>query len=96
MRVADLREVYAYIYVPQPVVARIKLGMRVTGMLPELKGRSFEGQVRHIRQDAEFTPKNVQTEEERARLVFGLKVYFKNPDLILKPGMTIEVQLPKG
>ncbi|MDD5656796.1 MAG: efflux RND transporter periplasmic adaptor subunit [Elusimicrobia bacterium] len=96
LRVADLSEVYAYIYVPQPVLARLKLGMVVTGILPELAGRSFPGQIRHIRQDAEFTPKNVQTEEERTRLVFGVKVYFQNPDLILKPGMTIEVGLPRA
>ncbi len=96
LQVADLSEVYAYLYVPQPMLARIRLGMAVTGQLPELGGRAFAGQVRYIRQDAEFTPKNVQTEEERTRLVFGAKVYFKNPDLILKPGMTIEVRLPEG
>ena len=42
---------------------------------------------------AEFTPKNVQTSEERTRLVFGVKVSFANLDGMLKPGMSIEVDL---
>ena len=46
-----------------------------------------------INEIAEFTPKNVQTRDERTRLVYGVKVKFDNPDLILKAGMTIESSL---
>ena len=93
--VADLSEVWTVIYVPQPVLARLKPGMAVTGILPELKKKKFPGRISHIREKAEFTPKNVQTREERTRLVYGVKVSFPNPDGILNPGMTIEVRLPR-
>lgn len=95
LTVADLHEVYAYFYVPQPMLAQLKLGMAVTGLLPELKGQSFSGKIAHIRDDAEFTPKNVQTRDERTRLVYGVKVVFSNPDFVLKPGMTMETRLVK-
>ena len=95
MTLADLSEVWCYVYVPQPVLARIKPGMAVTGLLPEVKGKKLPGYVARIREEAEFTPKNVQTREERTRLVYGVKVAFKNADGLLKPGMTIEVRLPK-
>jgi HlyD family secretion protein len=59
-----------------------------------MPGRVFPGKVAHLREEAEFTPKNVQTQEERSRLVYGVKIHFDNPDGILKPGMTIECVLP--
>lgn len=92
---ADLQDLYAYIYVPQPHVATLRLKEKLAGRLPEMPGRSFEGTVTWIAEEAEFTPKNVQTEEERTRLVYAVKVSFRNDDLTLKPGMTIEVSLPK-
>jgi HlyD family secretion protein len=92
--IADLSEVWAYIYVAQPLLARIRPGMEVTGSLPEMRGKKFAGRIARIREEAEFTPRNVQTREERTRLVYGVKVAFPNPDGILKPGMTIEVRLP--
>jgi len=93
--IADLSEVWAYIYVAQPVLARLKPGMAVVGRLPETGRKKYPGRLAHIREEAEFTPKNVQTREERTRLVYGVKVVFANPDGILKPGMTIEVRLPR-
>ncbi len=62
-------------------------------MLPEMPGRFFPGRIAMIRKEAEFTPKNVQTRNERARLVYGVKILFPNPEETLKPGMTIEVKL---
>jgi HlyD family secretion protein len=94
LTVGDLSEVWAVFYAPQTSLAKISLGAPVTGTLPELKGREFEGRVTHIAAEAEFTPKNVQTRKERTRLVYGVKVTFPNPDGTLKPGMTLETQLP--
>jgi len=92
---ADIKnDIYAYIYVPQPKVAVLHLGDKLTGILPEIKGRVFEGTIIWIADEAEFTPKNVQTEAERTRLIYAVKVAFKNDDETLKPGMTIEVTLP--
>lgn len=91
--VADIKDIYAYIYVPQPKIASLHLQDKVSGILPELNGRIFEGTITWIADEAEFTPKNVQTEAERTRLVYAVKVAFKNDDETLKPGMTIEVNL---
>ncbi len=91
---ADLSEVWAYIYVPHDMLAKLKTGMEVKGFLPEAGDKEFTGRVSVIYSEAEFTPKNVQTRKERTRLVFAVKVNFPNQDETLKPGMTIEVKLP--
>jgi HlyD family secretion protein len=93
LMLGDLSKVWAFIYVEQPLLARLALHQTVEGFLPEMPGRTFSGRIELIRDEAEFTPKNVQTRDERTRLVYGVKVVFPNPDKILKPGMTIEVQL---
>ena len=95
LTLADLDEVWAIIYLPQNILSKISLEMKVKGIVPEMGTRTFEGRITHINDEAEFTPKNVQTREERTRLVFGVKVTFPNPDKVLKPGMTIEVRLPQ-
>jgi HlyD family secretion protein len=94
LTIGDLSSVWAVFYVPQTSLAKVSLGMDVTGTLPEVPGRRFEGKVTHISSEAEFTPKNVQTRKERTRLVYGVKVTFPNPDGMLKPGMTLEAALP--
>ncbi len=93
--VADLSEVWSYIYVPHDMLVKLKPAMEVKGFLPEAGDREFSGRVSVIYPEAEFTPKNVQTRRERTRLVFAVKVSFPNPDETLKPGMTIEVKLPE-
>lgn len=93
--VADLSEVWAYIYVPHDLLAGLKTGMDVKGFLPEAGDKSFSGRISVIYSEAEFTPKNVQTRKERTRLVFAVKVSFPNAEETLKPGMTVEVQLPE-
>lgn len=97
LTLANVRDIWAYIYVPQPRVAKLSPGMKLAGFLPELGDRRFEGVILKINDEAEFTPKNVQTRAERERLVFGVKIGFHdaNAEEILKPGMTIEVVLPE-
>jgi HlyD family secretion protein len=94
LTLADLGKLNAVFYVPQTLLASLKLGQAVNATLPELPGKVFTGKLVHIRQEAEFTPKNVQTREQRERLVYGIKVAFDNPDGVLKPGMTLETKLP--
>jgi HlyD family secretion protein len=94
MTLADLRSVYAYFYVPQTMLASLKIGQALPCSLPEVKDRVFHGTLAYIRPEAEFTPKNVQTREERESLVYGVKVQFDNSDGTLKPGMYIEAQFP--
>lgn len=97
LTLGNIHDIWAYIYVPQPLVAKLSPGMKLKGYLPELKMKEFDGRILKINDQAEFTPKNVQTQEERERLIYGVKVSFleSNADEILKPGMTIEIALPK-
>lgn len=93
LSVANPREIWAYFYVPHDDLNRLKVGQKVIGILPEAQDKTFTGRILKINEEAEFTPKNVQTKEERTRLVYGVKVQFDNPDLTLKSGMTIESTL---
>lgn len=93
LTLANLEEVWAIFYVEQPMLAKISLGMTVRAVVPEIENHVFDGKVARISGEAEFTPKNVQTREERTRLVYGIKVVFANPGEILKPGMSIETRL---
>jgi HlyD family secretion protein len=97
LTLANIKDIWAYIYVPQPDVAKLRPGEKLTGYLPEMGLRPFQGTILKINDEAEFTPKNVQTRAERQRLVFGVKVSFlgSNDEEILKPGMTVEIALPK-
>jgi HlyD family secretion protein len=97
LTLANIRDIWAYIYVPQPEVARLKVGEKLNAVLPEMGDKAFVGTIIKINDEAEFTPKNVQTRAERTRLVYGVKVSFLgvNEEEILKPGMTIEISLPK-
>jgi HlyD family secretion protein len=95
LTLANIKDIWTYIYVPQKEVSKLKVGMKVKGLVPEIPNREFEGTIIKISSEAEFTPKNVQTQSERTRLVFGVKISFlgSNEDEILKPGMTIEIKL---
>ncbi len=97
LTLANIKDIWAYIYVPQPLVAKLYPGETLTGYLPEMGMQPFVGHILKINDEAEFTPKNVQTRAERQRLVFGVKVSFlgSNEREILKPGMTIEIALPQ-
>jgi len=97
LTLANIQDIWAYIYVPQPDVARLKTGMKLTAHLPEMGDKVYEGKIIKVNDEAEFTPKNVQTRSERERLVFGVKISFLevNKDEVLKPGMTVEVEIPK-
>jgi len=90
MALGDLTDVWAYVYVEQPMLARLSLGQKVAGFLPEIN-KNVAGTIIKINDEAEFTPKNAQTRKERTRLVFGVKIKFDNSENILKPGMPIEV-----
>jgi HlyD family secretion protein len=94
LTVADLRTVWMYVYVPQNLLAKISVNREVDALLPEAHDRVFKGRITFIRDEAEFTPKNVQTREERTRLVYRVKIEFANADGTLKPGMTLEARLP--
>ncbi|OGS39791.1 MAG: hypothetical protein A2506_05225, partial [Elusimicrobia bacterium RIFOXYD12_FULL_66_9] len=67
LTLADLGGVYAFVYVPQSELYRLKPGAEVLAFLPEAGDAPRKGRIASIRAQAEFTPKNVQTREERTR-----------------------------
>jgi HlyD family secretion protein len=85
--VADLTRARLTVYIPEDQIGLVRLGQQVRVTVDSFPGRTFLGQVTFISQQAEFTPKNVQTQKERVNTVFGVRVSLSNPDLLLKPGV---------
>ncbi len=91
--VTDLARPWANVYVDEPVVPNLRLGQPMT--LVTDAGQRLEGRITFISPRAEFTPRNVQTADERSRLVYRVKVTVDNRGGILKPGMPVEAELPR-
>lgn len=95
--IGDLENPWIKVYVKEDKLGLVKLGQRAEIRVDTYPMKSYEGTVTYISSEAEFTPKNVQTQEERVKLVFGVKVSVKNQNDELKPGMPADVRiLPKG
>jgi HlyD family secretion protein len=89
--VTELARPWLNIYLPEPDLGRIRLGQDA-----EVKtdsGQQRKGRVSFVSPQAEFTPKNVQTPEERAKLVYKIKIDLDNADGLFKPGMPAEARL---
>jgi HlyD family secretion protein len=84
-----LPHIWARVYVPEPWLARITLGDSVKVRVDGYPGKDFTGVVEQIARQAEFTPRNVQTAEERVKQVFGIKVRLDSSDL--RAGMSADV-----
>ncbi len=93
MALADLSEVTLKVFVPETQIGLVKLGQRGQVMVDSYPGQAFDGRVSYISPRAEFTPKNVQTKEERVNTVFAVKVTLPNSDMRLKPGMPADAVL---
>jgi HlyD family secretion protein len=87
LTIANLDEVDLTIYIPEDELNRVYLGQEVGVQVDSFPGQVFTGSVSYISQQAEFTPKNVQTEKERVNMVFAVRVRLPNPEHLLKPGM---------
>jgi HlyD family secretion protein len=87
LSVANLDEVKLTVYIPEDELGRVYLGQEVEVQVDSFPGRVFTGMVSYISQQAEFTPRNVQTEKERVNMVFAVRVRLPNPDRLLRPGM---------
>jgi HlyD family secretion protein len=95
LTLGDLSHPWVRIYVKETDLGKVKLGQKAQVKIDTYPDKVFEGKVTYISSQAEFTPKNIQTKEERVKLVFGIKVSLDNPLQILKPGMPADVILSK-
>jgi multidrug resistance efflux pump len=93
LTVANLDVVHLTIYVPEDELGRVYLGQQVEVTVDSFPEQAFTGVVSYIAQQAEFTPKNVQTAKERVNMVFAVKIRLPNPDHRLKPGMPADAIL---
>lgn len=87
MTLADIRNVWLKAYIPETELSRVKWGQEVivtTDLKPQ---KEYKGKISFISSQAEFTPKQIQTEKERVTLVYRIKIDIPNPDRELKPGM---------
>ncbi len=94
--IADLSNIWLKIYIPEPQLGRIKLGQTVEITTDSYRDKVYRGKVTFINSEAEFTPKNVQTQEERVKLVFAVKITVDNPNQELKPGMPADARIRLG
>nr|WP_320116153.1 efflux RND transporter periplasmic adaptor subunit [uncultured Desulfuromonas sp.] len=90
---AVLDEVWARVYVSETDLGRIRLGQKAVIHSDSWPQRDFNGVVTYISDEAEFTPKSVQTYQERINFMYRVKITLDNPKHELKPGMPVEGQI---
>ncbi len=93
VRLSDLSIMNLVVYLPEKALPDIQLGQRATITIDAYDDRTFEGEVAHISPTAEFTPRNIQTKEERVKLVFAVKIRVANPDRLLKSGIPADATI---
>lgn len=91
--IANLDRVSLVVYIPETDLGKIKLGKEAKIIVDSFPDRTFSGMVNHISSEAEFTPANIQTKEQRVNLVFAITISIKNKDHALKPGMPADAQI---
>ena len=93
LTLADLSSVWLRIYVKETQLGWVKLGQNAKVKVDSYPEKTFWGKVVHISDKAEFTPKDIQTKEQRVKLVFGVKISLDNPNQELKPGMPADAEI---
>jgi HlyD family secretion protein len=82
------------VYVPEPWLGLIKLNETVRVRVDSFPDRDFSGVVEQVNRKAEFTPRNVQTVEDRIKQVFGVKIHLDNKEDALRAGMSADIFFP--
>ena len=93
--ITDLDHAWANVYVDEPIVPRLRLGQPAT-IFTDAGGAGIAGTISYISAKAEFTPRNVQTSDERSKLVYRVKVSVENTNGVLKTGMPVEAEILLG
>lgn len=93
LNIADLKVVNLYIYVTEQQLGKIRTGQKAEITNDTYPGKKYTGEVIYISPEAEFTPKNIQTKEERTKLVFGIKIRIPNDLYELKSGMPADAEI---
>ena len=91
--IGKLDEVWLRAYINETDLGRIKIGQHATVTTDSFPGKKYRGIITFISPEAEFTPKSVQTEKERVKLVYRIKITIPNRDRELKPGMPADAEI---
>ena len=91
--ITDLDHAWANLFVPEPMVPRLRIGQGAT-VFTDAGGQGLPGTITFVSPKAEFTPRNVQTAEERSKLVYRVRVTVDNKEGVLKQGMPVEAVIP--
>jgi HlyD family secretion protein len=94
--ISDLKTAWLKIYVPEKEVGRIALGAEADVSVDTYPDKTFSGKVSWIASKAEFTPRNIQTKDDRAQLVFAVKMTLNNENEQLLPGMPADAKIMKN
>jgi len=92
--ITDLKNLWVEVYIAEADLGKVNIGQDAQVFVDAFPGKEFKGKVTYIAQEAEFTPKNVQTKEERTNMVFLVKISVDNEKAELKPGMPVDVVFP--
>jgi len=91
--IGDLRNLWMNIYISETKTGRVNLGQAVQIHVDSFPNEQFSGKITFISSESEFTPKTIQTEEERVKLVYRVKVSLDDSGQKLKPGMPADAQI---
>jgi len=92
----NLQQVWMRAYIEETDLGRVKVGQGARLTTDSYPGKVYEGRVSFISSEAEFTPKSVQTQKERVKLVYRIKIEVPNPGMELKPGMPADAEILVG
>ena len=91
--IIDLGQTWLTVYLPERLLGRVRLGDTCRVRVDAYPKKDFHGTLTFIADKAEFTPKDIQTKEERINQVYRMKITLPNPDRILKPGMPADARM---
>jgi HlyD family secretion protein len=94
--IGELDSVWVRAYINETDLGRVKVGQKARVTTDTWPGKAYDGIVTFISSEAEFTPKNVQTQKERVKLVYRVKITIPNPNMELKPGMPADAEILTG
>ncbi|KYZ76635.1 hemolysin secretion protein D [Anaerosporomusa subterranea] len=91
--IGDLNQVWLKAYIAETDLGKVKLGQKVAVTTDTYPNKIYNGTISFIASEAEFTPKSIQTTEERVKLVYRIKITVENNDHALKPGMPADAEI---
>lgn len=93
IKISNLAKVNLIIYISESDLGKVRLGQKAEITIDTFHEKTYEGKIIFISPEAEFTPKNIQTKDERTKLVFAVKIKIPNDNYDLKPGMPADAKI---